>query len=196
MPYSWSINNVVMDENMHSALALWESGHAEDAYVLAKGSLLASMYMGIAPGNLGTMNYLDVYRRESQRDFGDSAGTMSRAIIEGLFGVHPDALAETLTITHGFPEGWTHARLTHPDISMSFVRSRRNDIWTIAQTGNHFRHLRLRIPAAFTGIEKVEVNNMTAPWHTDPDAAGRPIIEVETLRELTREFVSVGRGKP
>ena len=98
MPYSWSINNVVMDENMHTALALWESGHGDDAFVLAKSSVLASMYMGIAPGNVGTMDYLDVYRRESQRDFGDSAGTMSRAIVEGLFGVRPDALAGTLTI--------------------------------------------------------------------------------------------------
>ena len=92
----------------------------DDAYALAKGAVLASMYMGISPGNVGTMQYLDVYRRESQRDFGDSAGTMSRAIVEGLFGVHPDALAGTLTISPGFPEEWTHARLTHPDVGVSF----------------------------------------------------------------------------
>ena len=38
-----------------------------------KSALMASMYMGISPGNVGTMNYLDAYRRESQRDFGDGA---------------------------------------------------------------------------------------------------------------------------
>ena len=45
-----------------------QGGHSDGAYALAKGSVLASMYMGISPGNVGTMNLLDVYRRESQRD--------------------------------------------------------------------------------------------------------------------------------
>ena len=139
MPYSWSINNVVMDENMHTALALWEGGHSEAAYVLAKSCLLASMYMGISPGNVGTMNYLDVYRRESQRDFADSAGTMSRAIVEGLFGLHPDALTKTLIISPGFPGDWTHARLTHPDVGLHFVRTEQTDSWEIRQTGNRFQ---------------------------------------------------------
>lgn len=45
-----------------------QGGHSDAAYALAKGSVLASMYMGISPGNVGTMNLLDVYRWESQRD--------------------------------------------------------------------------------------------------------------------------------
>jgi hypothetical protein len=180
MPYSWSINNVVMDENMHTALALWQGGHSDDAYVLAKGALLASMYMGISPGNVGTMDYLDVYRRESQRDFGDSAGTMSRAIVEGLFGVHPDALAGTLTISPGFPKGWTSAHLTHPDVGVDFVSKGRMDRWTITQTGQRFQTLTLRIPAAFNGVASVEVNGEKAPWRFDPEAVGRPVLEVVT----------------
>src|SRR5664280_196826 len=180
MPYSWSINNVVMDENMHTALALWQGGHGDDAYVLAKGALLASMYMGISPGNVGTMDYLDVYRRESQRDFGDSAGTLSRAIVEGLFGVHPDALAGTLTISPGFPKGWTHARLTHPDVGVDFVRKGRIDSWTITQTGHRFQTLTLRIPAAFTSVASVQVNGEKAHWLSDPEAVGRPVLEVVT----------------
>jgi hypothetical protein len=180
MPYSWSINNVVMDENMHTALALWQGGHADDAYALAKGALLASMYMGISPGNVGTMDLFDVYRRESQRDFGDSAGTMSRAIVEGLFGVHPDALAGTLTISPGFPKGWTHARLTHPDVGVDFVRKGRVDTWEVTQTGHRFQSLTLRIPAAFTGGARVQVNGQNAQWIADPGAAGRPVLEVVT----------------
>jgi hypothetical protein len=180
MPYSWSINNVVMDENMHTALALWQGGHADDAYVLAKGALLASMYMGISPGNVGTMDYLDVYRRESQRDFGDSAGTMSRAIVEGLFGVHPDALAGTLTISPGFPRDWTHAHMSHPDVGVDFVRKGRMDTWEITQTGHRFQALTLRIPAAFTKIASVQVNGENAEWRADPTAVGRPVLEVVT----------------
>jgi len=179
MPYSWSINNVVMDENMHTALALWQSGHTQDAYVLAKSSLLASMYMGISPGNLGTMNYLDVYRRESQRDFGDSAGAMSRAIVEGLFGIHPDALAGTMTISPGFPREWQHARLTHPDIGLTFRRKGRDETWSIVQNADRFHRLTLRIPAAFKNVAGVEINGIKAKWRADSTAVGRPILIVE-----------------
>ena len=89
MPYSWSINNVATQENLHAALALWQSRLNEDAFTLAKSALLASMFMGISPGNLGTLAYPDVYRRESQRDFADSAGVTARAFVEGLFGINP-----------------------------------------------------------------------------------------------------------
>ena len=195
MPYSWSINNVVMDENMHTALALWQGGHAEDAYVLAKGALLASMYMGISPGNVGTMDYLDVYRRESQRDFGDSAGTMSRAIVEGLFGVHPDALAGTLTISPGFPKDWTHARMSHPDVGVDFARKGRVDTWEITQTGHRFHTLTLRIPAAFTHIANVQVNGENAKWHSDPAAVGRPVLEVVTKASESTHIRIVWTGE-
>jgi hypothetical protein len=179
MPYSWSINNVVLDENMHTALALWEGGHSQDAYVLAKGGLLASMYMGLSPGNVGTMDLYDVYRRESQRDFGDSAGTISRAIVEGLFGIHPDALAGSLTITPGFPASWSHARITHPDLSLKFVRNGRVDTWDVTQPADRFKTLTLRIPAAFTGVVAVRVNGATTRWTNDPNAVGRPLLVVE-----------------
>jgi len=180
MPYSWSINNVVMDENMHTALALWQGGHADDAYALAKGALLASMYMGISPGNVGTMDLFDVYRRESQRDFGDSAGAMSRAMVEGLFGVHPDALAGTLTVSPGFPNGWTHARLSHPDVGVDFVRKERVDTWEITQPAHRFQTLTLRIPAAFTDVASVQVNGEKASWRADPEAVGLPMLEIVT----------------
>ena len=196
MPYSWSINNVVMDENMHTALALWEGGHADDAYTLAKGALLASMYMGISPGNVGTMDLYDVYRRESQRDFGDSAGTMSRAIVEGLFGVHPDALAGTLTISPGFPEGWTFARMIHPDVGIDFVRKGRLDTWVITQAGNRFHTLSLRVPAAYANVASVQVNNRKARWHADAAATGRPVLEVDTNVSLRTRIQILWTGVP
>ena len=196
MPYSWSINNVVMDENMHTALALWQGGHSEAGFALAKGSVLASMYMGICPGNVGTMNMLDVYRRESQRDFADSAGTMSRTIVEGLFGIHPDALAGELTISPGFPAEWTHARLTHPDLSMSFVRVGRVDRWEVDQPGTHFQTLTLKLPASFTAVRSVQVNGASVPWTTDSEAAGRPVLKLVT-KALSRNNIEISwSGEP
>ena len=196
MPYSWSINNVVMDENMHTALALWQGGHSDAAYALAKGSVLASMYMGISPGNVGTMNLLDVYRRESQRDFADSAGTMSRTIVEGLFGIHPDALAGALTISPGFPVEWTHARLTHPDLSLSFVRAGLTDSWEVDQTGDHFRTLTLMIPAAFTALRAVKVNGESVRWSMDSEAAGRPVLKLVVKAGSSNKIEIDWSGEP
>jgi len=167
MPYSWSVNNVVMGENLHTALALWQAGSREDAFRLAKSALLASMFMGISPGNVGTMNYLDAYRRESQRDFADGAGVMSRALVEGLFGVRPDALSGVLTISPGFPAAWTHASLRHPDLALRFTRRGQREQWEVTQSAARFSTLRLAIPAAYTRVQAVTVDGKPVSWRLD-----------------------------
>lgn len=130
MPYEWSINNVVMGENLHTALAFWQAGRPQEAWELTKGSLLAAMFMGICPGNVGSMSYHDVYRRESQRDFADGSGVMSRALVEGLFGVRPDALAGTVTLAPGLPATWDHASIAHPNFDFSYRRNGDADSYT------------------------------------------------------------------
>lgn len=131
LPYTWSLNNVVMGENIHTALGLWQAGKVEEAFTLTKSALLASMFMGICPGNVGSMNTLDVYRRESQRDFADGNGVTSRAIVEGLFGVRPDALAGELTVAPGWPAEWTQARLEHPRVGLDYRVEAREEHFTI-----------------------------------------------------------------
>lgn len=196
MPYSWSINNVVMGENMHTALALWQAGRAEDAFVLAKSALLASMYMGISPGNVGSMNYLDAYRRESQRDFADGAGVMSRAMVEGLFGIAPDALAGTLTVRPGFPSAWQRARLAHPDVGVDFARSGKQERWTISQPAARFGKLVLRVPAAYQRVQGVTVNGVAAKWQADPAAAGQRALLIEAPMARETSVVIGWAGTP
>ena len=147
MPYTWSLNNVVMGENVHTALALWQAGQSEEAFRLLKSSLVASMFMGISPGNVGSMNYLDVYRRESQRDFADGSGVLSRAIVEGLFGLKPDALSGELTISPRFPREWSHAALTHLELDLAFRRDGLTDTYTFNASGLKFPKLRLIVPS-------------------------------------------------
>ncbi|HEY0864670.1 MAG TPA: DUF4450 domain-containing protein [Lacunisphaera sp.] len=148
MPYTWSINNVAMNENVHTALGFWQAGRAEEAFTLLKGSLVASMFMGISPGNVGSMNYLDVYRRESQRDFADGSGVLSRTIIEGLFGVRPDALAGELLIAPGFPADWQHAALRHPQVDLAYTRKEQSETFVIEARFGRPMALRLQLPAA------------------------------------------------
>ncbi len=146
MPYTWSLNNVTMNEANHTALALWQAGASEQAFRLMKGSLLASMYLGICPGNVGSMNYLDVYRRESQRDFADPNGVTSRAVVEGLFGVKPDALAGVLTVEPGFPAAWDHATLKHADVGLAFKRTAEGDHYAIEQRFTKPMAVKLLVP--------------------------------------------------
>lgn len=120
MPYTWSLNNVVMGETAHTALAYWEANRSEEAFKILKGCLLDSMYLGQVPGDVGTMTYYDANRGESQSDFGDDIGAVSRTFMEGLFGVHPDALAGELVLRPGFPAAWDHASLHHPALDYAY----------------------------------------------------------------------------
>jgi hypothetical protein len=122
MPYSWSVNNVVMAEAAHTALAYWQIGRDDVAYRLFMGSVFDSMYLGLCPGNAGMTTAFDMARGESQRDFADAAGVLSRALVEGLFGVRPDALAGELVVRPGFPPEWDRASISHPDFNFSYER--------------------------------------------------------------------------
>jgi hypothetical protein len=161
MPYTWSINNVVMGENIHTALAFWQAGRADEAFRITKSALIASMFMGISPGNVGSLNYLDVYRRESQRDFGDGSGVTSRAVIEGLFGIKPDLLAGELVISPGFPSDWNHAKLHHPDLDFEYKRTGETESFRI--TSRLPKPVSIRLKSAARGdTAKVTVNGQSA----------------------------------
>ena len=147
MPYTWSINNVVMGEAVHTALGFWQAGRADEAWRIAKGSLMAAMFMGISPGNVGSMSFLDVNRRESQRDFADGSGVLSRALVEGLFGVRPNALTGELTFVPGWPAEWGHAALRHPDVTVKFSRKGDADRYVVAQQFATPQALRMRVAA-------------------------------------------------
>jgi hypothetical protein len=194
MPYSWSINNVVMGENLHTALAYWQAGRAETAFELTKGALLASLYMGISPGNVGTMNYLDVYRREAQRDFADGAGVMARTLVEGLFGVQPDALAGVLTVRPGLPRDWDHASLAHPDMDVTYRRTGQRERWTVAQAGQRFQELVLELPARAAMVIAVRVNGKPARWRNVDDAVGAPRLRIDVPLGRRADVEIVWRG--
>jgi len=196
MPYSWSINNVVMGEIVHTALGYWQAGRPDEAFRLTKSALLASMFMGICPGNVGSMNYLDVYRREAQRDFADGGGVTSRALIEGLFGVKPDALAGELLIRPGFPANWDHASLRHPDINFSFRREGDTDLFTIEPKFAKPQALHFELPARRAQLASATVNGQPVTWKQREDVAGHPVIELTHAAAAKYEVKLQWSGAP
>ena len=122
LPYSWSINNVAAAEVMHTALAYYEAGRADEAYRLMKGNILDQMYYGASPGNFGQVSYYDAARGECYRDFGDCIGISSRTLLQGLFGIIPQALDGKCIIRPGFPMEWDSASVRTPYLEYQFTR--------------------------------------------------------------------------
>ncbi len=111
LPYSWSINNVAAAEVYHTSLAYWQSGRPDEAFNLFKANVMDGMYLGKCPGNFGQISYYDRARGECYRDFSDCVGIASRAIVQGLFGIYPNMLENTIVIHPGFPKDWQFAEL-------------------------------------------------------------------------------------
>ena len=143
MPYSWSINNVAAAEVMHTALAFFEAGHSSWGYELLMGNILDQMYYGQCPGNFGQISYYDAARGECYRDFGDCIGISSRALLQGLFGIIPQALDGCCIIRPGFPGDWDSVAVKTPYIS--YIYTRRGGVERYEITQNFHQPLKIII---------------------------------------------------
>ncbi|TDO99208.1 DUF4450 domain-containing protein [Flavobacterium sp. 245] len=178
-PYTWSINNVALAEQLHTSLAFWQGGQPEKAFKMWESVLVESMYLGASPGGFEQLLYQDAMRGELYRDFADPIGMASRTLVEGLFGIKPDAVEEVLTIEPGFPKEWEEASLKVPDISIAFNRKNRQDNYHIE---NHFAskmNLKLILNAYYDGIESIKINGKNVSWKAIPESIGNPKISIE-----------------
>ena len=142
-PYEWSINNVAMAEVMHTILAYYQAGRTEEAYQLLKANILDFMYLGSSPANFGQLSKMDVATGEGYRDFADVTGISSRALIQGLYGITPNALEGECILRPGFPAAWDSASVHTPYLDYSFKRVNGKDVFDIKQ--NFKRPLKLVI---------------------------------------------------
>jgi hypothetical protein len=178
LPYDWSLNNVVMAENLHTALAYWQGSRPEDAYTLWKSAILESMYLGASPGNFQQISFYDAHRGELYRDFADPIGMAARSLVEGLFGIRPDLLKDTLTIKPGLPQEWAYASLSVPDIKFDYKRLGQTDSYTINPAFNKATSLKFQIPARSTSVSSVTLNGHPVKWTVVPDAVGGPLLQI------------------
>lgn len=178
MPYTWSVNNVALAEVMHTALAYWQTGRNEEAYTLWKSALMESMYLGASPGNIQQLSFYDAMRGELYRDFADAIGMTARTLVEGLFGIHPYALDDTLIIEPGFPQEWEHASIETPDMKLHFKREGNKDIYSIEPVYYNDMKLVLKTEVKKVDISKVLVNGDDAQWKSLDNSVGKPQIEI------------------
>jgi hypothetical protein len=145
-----------------------------------ESALIGSMYLGASPGGFEQLSFYDAMRGELYRDFADPIGMTSRTLVEGLFGIQPNALENTLTIQPGFPSKWDNAALEIPDISFSFNRKNNTDSYQIKTHFTTKMDLKLVVNIPFDNIKTVTINREKATWKTNSDAVGNPQLIIES----------------
>ena len=179
LPYSWSINNVAFAEVMHTALAYFQAGRADAGFHLLKSSVLDGMYLGESPGNFGQISFYDAARGECYRDFGDPIGVASRVLIQGLYGILPDAMNGRLLVKPGLPSSWPFASLHTPDIDFDFKHTNETATsYAIIHRLPAVRTLELQFPAQRSEVAKLTVNGKPATWTLVENSISRPILSV------------------
>lgn len=179
MPYTWSINNVVMAENLHTALSYWQGGHYNEGYKLWKSTLLDAMYLGSSPGNFVQLSALDAARGECYRDFADEVGMTARSLVEGLFGITPDMLHHTINIQPGLPDEWPYATLETPDIKFDYKKDGAKETYHIETLISGVKKLAFILPAKSAQVKSITVNGKKANWKNVDNAIGRPQLALE-----------------
>ncbi|WEK20145.1 MAG: DUF4450 domain-containing protein [Candidatus Pedobacter colombiensis] len=195
MPYEWSLNNVVLAESTHTALANWQAGRTEEAFKLWKSEILSSMYMGGSPGNFVQVSHYDASRGEAYRDFADPIGINSRTLVEGLFGIVPDALNHTLMIRPGLPVAWDYASLKIPDLSFDFKRTGNKDLYTLIPSFSKALNLKMRLKVRGTTLKSVKVNGQEVKWSNVENAIGAPEIEIQSKPALSYKIELIWSGE-
>jgi hypothetical protein len=136
----------------------------------------------------------DMARGEAQRDFGDAIGINSRALVEGLFGVKPDALAGELKIVPGFPAKWNLAKIHHPDFNFEFRRDNATENYLVEPKFSQPMKLDLQICALRTDAD-VTVNGQPAKWNWVEDLYGVRRIEIKCPLAMTYEVIVKWKGE-
>lgn len=157
-PYTWSINNVGLGENLHTALACWQGGNPTLAYNIWRNTMIESLYTSASPGGFEQLSSFDAARGELYRDFADGIGMTGRSLVEGLFGIKPHLLAEKLTIEQGFPKTWDFANLKTKDIHFDFKRNGQKSKYEIKTAFKQAVELTMLIPCEYPTVKEVSVN--------------------------------------
>jgi hypothetical protein len=180
-PYDWSINNVVMAENLHMALSHWQAGRNNEAFHLWKSTLLDAMYLGGSPGNFVQLSFLDAARGEMYRDFADEVGMTARSLVEGLFGILPNAIDGKLFIKPGFPSSWDKASIKTPyiDYQYQYQPKTLRETYRFKMSFAKPLSLTMALPAKADRIKWVKVNGKKVGWQVDAQAVGQPFVLVE-----------------
>jgi len=192
-PWFWSTRQLMLNETCHLALAAWASGRNDRAYEYFIGSLLNSMLETRCPAGVIATSPLDKHNPGLATDFPCGTGIACRALIEGLFGIVPNALESKVLLRPGFPRQWRFARITTPYISYDYRKT---------STGIRLQcrfpkdtALEIHLPYLFDALPEVTVNGRTVKAALAP-AVGAPLLRIRTRPGRQFDCVIRHAGRP
>lgn len=193
-PYTWSVNNVALAENLHMALAYWQGGNSEKAYDLWQSAIIESMYLGASPGGFQQLSFYDAIRGELYRDFADPIGMAARSLVEGLFGIKPNALDNELVIRPGFPDEWNHASLKIPNIGVEFQKEGNTSSYSIKQDFPKPLDLKLEMGIQSESLPEITINGETVQPQWKERSYGSPKLIIEAPYSEAYEIKITEKG--
>lgn len=178
VPYIWSVRNVLGSEVAHTALAYWQAGQPDKAYQLYRGAIVDAMLCSRVPGACQGTSDHDGHWTGMASDFSCSVGMFARALVEGLFGIVPDALGGELLIRPGLPGDWDSASIDTPDAGYTYSRTGSEECFEIRAKCKALVRLRLQVPARGVEVAEVTINDNKADWKCI-GRVGNPAIEIQ-----------------
>ena len=145
MPYTWDLNNVSPAAVMQAALACFKAGRSEEGFRLMKANIIDQMFDGQSPGNFEQNSKYDVVNGAQGRDVADGISITARTLIEGLYGIRPNAFIRRCIIHPGFPDKWDSASISTPYIDYRFRRQGNLLIYDVTQHFNQSQQIVLRV---------------------------------------------------
>lgn len=194
-PYTWSINNVALGENLHTALACWQAGNRVMAYQLWRNTLVESLYTSASPGGFEQLASFDAVRGELYRDFADGIGMAGRSLVEGLFGIQPKLLSHQIKIKTGFPDTWNYASFKSKDILFDFKRTKQTYHYHIETHWKNANQLLVQIPSVYKNAKEVRVNGKPVDYTIEKTFNGESLLTFST-HEATVFDIQVVFGTP
>jgi len=137
VPSMWSVRQLWPGDNHGLALAYLLAGLPDDGYDVLRGSLHRDMLQNSVPGNTGAAN--------GGTDFNDCVHPLSRLLIEGLFGFHPNYPMGLVEVAPQFPSSWPSASITAAAFSLQMVTDTASTSITVQLT-QAIPQLAMRIP--------------------------------------------------
>ena len=159
MPYSKDMNNVSPAAVMHTALAYFKTGRNEEAFRLMKANIIDQMYDTDSPANFGQTSKYDVVNGAQGHDFSACIDISARTLIEGLYGIRPNAFDGRCLIHPGFPASWDSASIHTPYIDYRFRRQGNLLIYDVTQHFKKAQQIVLRVNLGMGEYRDIEGTN-------------------------------------
>jgi hypothetical protein len=114
-PISWSHNVYSPLETANAGIAAYKLRRGEIGYKMLKSVVNGALHEAVVPGSISCHASSTGFTTNGT-DFGDGNSLFMRCAVEGLFGIDMNVPKGYVGLSPNFPEGWTHAEMSLPDV--------------------------------------------------------------------------------